>query len=422
MSPPGVAAASAAGDLIAPLMGSCLRGGSCGSSGASYAGLHGSLLSLSAPALPSRGSRSSFIDCEGDVPPKKLTVPAPPCLEGDGCKGEQDMKQVRAFSKVIDDSLEESLKKTTKFRKIFERRVNDYKYAEMEEDKMTDFMHTYGPEGPMLPGGSYLFAMRRWLKALHALKRACFKGDGGCSTLVTYLQGHPDDDKTPGGGHGNVGSKVWNEFRLACLVGRTRSPVPNDSPIWCSLRTGLCEQVSARDWWKEIHERLHPGMHAAPWVDDREVYDELKEACAWTSRTGIKNADLLEYQHDITIKSMKDKEEFCGPKWIEGYCEDQAKMKFGECHLAGNKLCKRGLVSPGSDLNEQAGWHEEFPEPPLGSGVSELLCVVAATLPALRRDPRPRRRPQRSAAPSSSSAACGRRTSAAATASGGGRR
>eukprot|EP00927_Polykrikos_kofoidii_P050225 TRINITY_DN44148_c0_g1_i1.p1 TRINITY_DN44148_c0_g1~~TRINITY_DN44148_c0_g1_i1.p1 ORF type:complete len:484 (-),score=65.86 TRINITY_DN44148_c0_g1_i1:82-1473(-) len=311
---------------------------------------------------------SSLLSCPNDPKPKAFTGVAPACLDSGGdCADPAEFAKLREFSKAVDNSVEEALKDTTKYRHIFERRVNDFKYAELREDKSSKLAALYGPHGPFRPGGSYLFAMRRWVEALHRLKRACYEGIGGCNSLISYLRDHPEDDITTDGFHGKAGSKVYNELRLACEVGRTRSPLPNGSPVWCSESTKLCEQKSGRQWWREAKGKRIQGVvkDPGPWVDDRSEYDDLKDACGWISFHRPSAVELDRFQRKLQRDTDREKEQYCSPRWVEGYCAPQTGHEFGECHLPGGRFCRRGIVSPGSNLNHTAAWAEEFPNSPL---------------------------------------------------------
>eukprot|EP00929_Paragymnodinium_shiwhaense_P079589 TRINITY_DN41489_c0_g1_i1.p1 TRINITY_DN41489_c0_g1~~TRINITY_DN41489_c0_g1_i1.p1 ORF type:complete len:407 (-),score=113.19 TRINITY_DN41489_c0_g1_i1:158-1378(-) len=323
---------------------------------------------------------SSFVVCPNDPKPKAITGLAPACLDSGGdCTEPAEFVKLREFSKAVDKTVEDALREATKFRKIFQRRVNDYKYAELAE-KESKFLDVYGPDGPFAPGGSYLYAMRRWVAAIHKLKRVCFDGTGGCSSLIDYLRDHPEDDLTADGFHGRAGSRVYDEFRQACEVGKSRAPVPNNEPVWCSERNGLCEQKSMKQWWHDAHiQQIDPAKgEAEPWVDDRSEYDDLSDACNWVSYHRPSSAELDRYQRQLQKIVEVDKEQYCSPKWVEGYCESKPKHYFDECHLANGQMCKRGIVNPGTDLDGTANWKEEFPEKPLAQQQSapEPLCAL----------------------------------------------
>jgi len=335
--------------------------------------------------------RTSFVEggCPNDLKPKAIHGVAPACLESNGdCANPDEFVKLRKFAKEADETVADQLREAKRFRQIFERRTCDYKYAELQDDKEPMFEHVYGADGPLVPGGSYLYAMRRWVDALHGLRRTCLKGQGGCSSMISYLKEHPEDDRTKDGAHGKAGSGVYNEFRIACDVGKSRSPVPNDGPIWCSVRTGLCEQPSCRKWWEAIHHQFH--HHPEPWVDDRSEYDDLREVCNWIHDKAMSSAEVDVYQRKLAKEVKKLKHEYCHPKWIEGYCEKKVDNHFyEECHLAGNRMCHRGIVSNGTDLDSNKGWTEEFPEAPVSGDSApppELtLFLSPPTLPGRAR-------------------------------------
>merc|ERR1712216_654913 len=100
------------------------------------------------------------------------------------------------------------------------------------------------------------------------------------------------------------------EFRIACQVGEKRAPVPSDEPTWCDESTGLCDVASCRNWWRKAHEGK-----PEPWIDDREEYDFLKEACHWIKDDPIPGQELNEYQHFLQEKTLADKQQFCNGNW-----------------------------------------------------------------------------------------------------------
>jgi len=210
---------------------------------------------LSETGVTGHGRRvaTSWVSCEDDPKPKTVTVAAPSCIDsGENCSSEEDLKKLQKFAAAVDSAMEEDLKAIKKARVRFLRRSCDFQYAQAE-DKGELLENTYGPKGPLLPGGSYLFELRRWADAAFMLHRQCNRGMGGCQSLIEYLKEHPEDDIAPGGVHGKAGSKIFTELRKACEVGKTRSPVPNDGPVWCQTDTGLCEQQSCKKWWRKIH-------------------------------------------------------------------------------------------------------------------------------------------------------------------------
>lgn len=338
---------------------------------------------------------SALIKCEGDPAPKAITVAAPACLDsGENCSSKENLGKLQKFAKAVDEGMADDLKAIKKARETFLRRACDYRYAEYEA-KGELLENTYGPKGPLVPGGSYLFEMRRWADAAFMLKRSCNRGLGGCQSLLGYLKDHPEDDLAPGGIHGKAGSQIYNELRQACEVGKSRSPVPNDGPAWCQLDTGLCEQKSCKKWWRN----LHLGK-IEPWVDDRLEYDDLKEVCNWIEHIKPSSRELNKYQHMVQEDTLDDKLNFCRPKWIEGYCERKHnKPRFGTCTMEDGKWCKHGRVfgDGPSDLDDTATWSEPFKEKPVTVDkalVPPLLLALPTPFDLAHRGPETvRRRP-----------------------------
>lgn len=306
----------------------------------------------------SRSCRTSFVKCPADPRPSFVKLPAPPCIDGGlDCSGQEDFTQLRDFAKAVDEGMKAQLDEVKAMRLKFERKVCDYRYTEFE-NKGELLNNTYGPKGPLMDGGSYLYDMRRWADSAQMLYRACNRGFGGCNSIINYLKDHPEDDVGFGGQHGKAGSKVYNEMRKACEVGKTRSPVPNDSPVWCFESTGLCEQRSCKTWWRKVHEGA-----SEPWVDDRVEYDHLKKACEWIENYTPTTAELSEKHRKLQEKTLKEKTDFCQPKWVEGYCPHLAHIeKFGLCTLKDGTSCPRGRIFPGTEEDETENWKELFPE------------------------------------------------------------
>lgn len=335
---------------------------------------------------------TSWVRCEDDPPPKPIRVPAPSCIDsGENCSSRQDVTKLQAFAQAVDEGMADDLKAIKKARQTFLRRSCDYRYAEFEA-KGELLENTYGPKGPLVPGGSYLYELRKWADAAFMLHRSCNRGLGGCQSLLEYLKDHPEDDVAPGGMHGKAGSKIYNELRLACEVGKTRSPVPNDGPAWCSMDTGLCEQKSCKKWWRKVHMGK-----LEPWVDDRLEYDDLKEVCNWIEHSKPTSRELNKYQTKVQEETLKDKINFCKPKWIEGYCpKTKDAPRFGQCTMEDGKWCKHGRVfgdSDGgpSDLDDTARWEEPFKEKPVtveGASMPPLLLLGRLPPPSelLKRD------------------------------------
>lgn len=322
-----------------------------------------------ASALP-----TSLISCPKPVP-KPLPVQAPPCLEGGlDCRKKDQKEELKKFASAMDESLEEPLKKAKLARKRFERRVCDFRYAEFDE-KGQVLIDAYGPHGPMRPGGSYLYELRRWADAVTELDNACHARAGdGCSNLLGFMKNYPEADVEPHGSHGALGSELYNEIRLACEVGKTRAPVPNSSPVWCDLSTGLCEQSSCRNWWHDVHPMQ---VDPKPWVDDREEYDQLKQACTSITRPKYSAADLDKFQRKAEKQALALKREFCTPKWVDGYCENKRPPTVhAKCTLDNGQYCKQGTVQPGSESNITSTWEEGIKEPPVHVEALPLLPVL----------------------------------------------
>jgi len=333
---------------------------------------------------------SALVKCEDDAVPKPVLVPAPACLDsGEDCSSKEDFAKLQKFAAAVDESMAEPLKAARKSGENFLRRSCDFRYAEYE-NKGELLENTYGPKGPLLPGGSYLFEMRRWADAAFMLHRACNRGAGGCQSLMEYLKEHPEDDLAPGGIHGKAGSRVYNELRKVCEVGKSRSPVPNDGPVWCQTDTGLCEQKSCKKWWRKVHNGK-----AEPWLDDRIEYDDLKEACSWIEQKKPTSRELNAYQKKVQEQTLDDKVNFCKPRWIEGYCERKSsRPRFSQCTMENGKWCKHGRVFEGSDLDETAEWKESFKEKPVTveKQIAPLLALpMPSALLASAQPPRSRR-------------------------------
>jgi len=302
-----------------------------------------------------------LLTCENDPPTKYSKVPAPQCLEsGLNCSSKEDLAEFQKFAKAVDTSLADDLKEIKKARETFSRRSCDFLYAEFA-NKGEVLHNTYGPKGPLLPGGSYLFEMRRWADAAFMLHRACNRAPGGCQSLLQYLKEHPEEDLAPNGIHGKAGSNVYTELRKACEVGRSRAPVPNDGPVWCDMETGLCEQKSCKKWWR----KLHSGKNV-PWVDDRAEYEDLIQACDWIHQITPSSQELNKYQLAVQADTLDDKINFCRPRWINGYCERTIdRPRYAQCTMQDGKWCKHGKVFENSDLDDTAGWKEPFKEKPV---------------------------------------------------------
>lgn len=322
------------------------------------------------PAAPARHHwrwASSFTVCPTDPAEESPDAgPAPPCIDGgSSCRTREEKRALHDFARRVDKSVKHALEDARNLRKNFEQRACDYQYAQIM-DKDDELVSVYGPNGPMNPGGSYLYALERWTDAVKELYRACSRGNGGCKTLLEHFRRHPEDDAGEGGVHGKAGSGAYTEFRLACAVGENRTPVPNDSPVWCDSVTGVCEQPSCRKWWRAIHAGpKKPGQvppEPDPWHDDRPAYDELKDICAWTKSSRPSMRDMDDYNKQLTDRVSRMKDEFCVPRWIEGYCEPKSAAS--------------------SDLNTTANRGERFPERPVRSASLPIGTLSALLGPA----------------------------------------
>mmetsp|Transcript_20009 Transcript_20009/g.55334 ORF Transcript_20009/g.55334 Transcript_20009/m.55334 type:complete len:376 (+) Transcript_20009:200-1327(+) len=308
--------------------------------------------------------QSSFLAvCPNALRPKNTIFHTPECMVHEtSCSDTR--AELTKFAKEVDESLADALKSSRKSRKSFERNVCNYKYAELQPTKRDAFIDMYGPNGPQ--STNYLSHLEFWRASLSRLKRVCLESRG-CMDLLNHLRNHPEDDATKSGIVGLSGSKVHTEFRLACQLGKTRSPVPNDSPVWCSDRTKLCEHESCRKWWNDVHlgsEFFHTGRRDAhAWVDDRQDYDALASFC-WLveNRPRLSEFELHHLQTKLAEQTALDKEQYCKPRWIEGYCEKKYHHRYAECKLPSGQLCKQGLVIPNGKFTDTHKWAELFPE------------------------------------------------------------
>merc|ERR1712061_554417 len=76
--------------------------------------------------------------------------------------------------------------------------------------------------------------------------------------------------------------------------------------------------------------------------------------------------ELNEYNRKVADEVFKQHEEYCHPKWIEGYCgESKEAPRHTECTLPTGQNCKRGIVLPNSEQDELANWEEAFKEKPV---------------------------------------------------------
>lgn len=313
--------------------------------------------------------QTSFLDASGSAgacsaaskAPRPVLEPAPACLEaGESCSTADEFAQLRRYAKAVDQSLHEQVQRVQQARQTYLRRVNNYKYAELT-GKPQDVIDTLGPDGPRRPGGSYLYEMRRWRDAMVALHRECEKSaDPSCRGLLQHMRDHPEDDTTEMKPHGGSGSQVYDELRRACVLGKSRAPIPNDEPVWCDRVSGRCEKPSGRGWWREAH----PGIaNPAPWVDKREDYGDLKEVCGWIQESKPTDQELNDLQRELSHQAGGIRQEFCGPKWVDGLCDPPPPSRL-----------------PGSEMNYTSEWKEAFPERPVNfDAIPEDFLIFCPT-------------------------------------------
>jgi len=319
----------------------------------------------------------SLAECPHDTPLPEVEVQAPACVDSGKCSNRQDFFELRDFSKAVDKSFESVLRDVRKARQTFERRACDYRYAQMEH-KGEDMADIFGPDGPLRSGGSYLHELRVWFDALTRLYRECNRNSNGCARLIDHLRTNPDEDLGANGGHGKTGSKIYTEMRLACQVGKSRSPVPNDSPVWCDPSTGLCEQKSCRTWWEKHHDRT---SDTRPWVDDREEYEMLSQACGWIGDSSATSSQINKYQQNLENDVEHQKESLCQAQFVKGYCNEAGLLqRYGECIVKTGQYCKNGHILPSSEQDETASWQEHFIEKPVKVNCTQLPMLVAFML------------------------------------------
>lgn len=332
-----------------------------------------------AARVPVLSSRSSFLDCPNDPPPESVKKRPPSCLATGGiCEVGQDFVDLRQFASAVDVSLKEPLLKAKQARQAFERKVCDYRYAEIEE-KGQQLVDTYGPDGPMSDGGSYLYDISKWADAIAMLHKSCGNSGNECPNLINYFRLHPEADVGAMGEHGRAGSEVFSELRMACEVGRTRSPVPNNSPMWCDNSTGLCAKRSCRQWWSEANpEQVEP----RPWIDDRIEYQDLRDACAWVESKPPLAEDIKEFQRKLDMVGDDKKIQYCTPKWVDGYCPTKNLIEFHEpCILGTGQQCSNGIVIPSTEEDDTANWAEGFKEPTIK--ITMMPFIAPSLMPRL---------------------------------------
>mmetsp|Transcript_20010 Transcript_20010/g.55341 ORF Transcript_20010/g.55341 Transcript_20010/m.55341 type:complete len:262 (+) Transcript_20010:492-1277(+) len=72
--------------------------------------------------------------------------------------------------------------------------------------------------------------------------------------------------------------------------------------------------------------------------------------------------ELHHLQTKLAEQTALDKEQYCKPRWIEGYCEKKYHHRYAECKLPSGQLCKQGLVIPNGKFTDTHKWAELFPE------------------------------------------------------------
>lgn len=298
--------------------------------------------------------------CPCDAYPK-YAGPIPECVDKDGdCM--DDKAGLEKWVHHIDQNLKKHINQTVHRRDVFQRRACDYKYAQISPDKPLELEVNYGPDGPKASGGSYLYEMHRWRASLDRLTHACDKDVQGCRMFLDWARNHPESI----GKHAVLDpdkSKVFKEIKAACHLGKTRSPVPNNGPLWCtgSGESLECEENSCLNWWKHNHRR-DPNF---VWVDEEraEEYDDLKQLCGRINKDFKGRLTPNVYQEKVKKETKALKAQYCRPRWIHGYCDNNsATEKRGECHLEDGYWCEKGKILDGSLVNDTANWKEKYPE------------------------------------------------------------
>ncbi|CAE7303680.1 unnamed protein product [Symbiodinium sp. KB8] len=111
-------------------------------------------------------------------------------------------------------------------------------------------------------------------------------------------------------------------------------------------------------------------------VDDRIEYDQLRNLCTAIERPKINAEDLDRYQKTTEAQALHLREEFCRPKWVDGYCEPKSPPRVhARCTLQDGQFCKRGLVKTDSDADITSEWGDAFKEPPVQVGLMPWLLT-----------------------------------------------
>lgn len=292
----------------------------------------------------------------------KFAGPIPECVDKDGdCM--DDKAGLEKWAAEIDHNLHSQINEVVKMRDLFQRAACDYKYAQISPDKPMDLESNYGPDGPKALGGSYLYVMHRWRRALDALTRACDKDVEGCRKFLEWTKNHPESVGKHAVLDPATKTKIYKEIKAACHLGKTRSPVPNKGPLWCTGEgeTLECEERSCYDWWRRMHKRDPKFV----WIDEEraEEYDELKQLCGRIHKDFKGRLSPDKYQEKVKKEETALKDQFCRPRWIHGYCDNnEAAERRGECHMDDGYYCEKGKVLGDSLVNDTANWTEKYPE------------------------------------------------------------
>lgn len=336
--------------------------------------LSASALLAASLAPASQGRRTAFLHCSADAGAVNdigpVDKPPPACLtSGEACNAPIESRDLKLYARAVDRSFAVPLLKLKQARQAFERQACSYRFAEIQE-KGQQIVDSYGPDGPSTNHGSYLHYLRKWKRAMEQMHQKC-ASNSQCMSITWFLKSHPEADDGAMGEHGRGGSAIFDEFRKACEVGKSRSPVPNDSPVWCDETTGLCSYRRCREWWQGINPEI---AVPAPWVDDRNEYDQLLEACDWVEQKTPDLDSIKAMQRQLSAKADELKIQYCKPAWVDGYCgakQDQGSLE--PCILENGQQCQAGKVVPHSDDDVTAAWNEFFQEEPVSVSIISPL-------------------------------------------------
>eukprot|EP00397_Hematodinium_sp_SG-2012_P040720 GEMP01044673.1.p1 GENE.GEMP01044673.1~~GEMP01044673.1.p1 ORF type:complete len:211 (+),score=35.33 GEMP01044673.1:23-634(+) len=180
------------------------------------------------------GKFSSFLLCNtcpgGQQIPVRHYVQIPECIQSkDACHLSNDAvkAELAAFIKGVNKTMKPFVDREQEARQYMEKRTCDYQIALWKG--LAPLANAYGPFGPRIPGGSYVFELGRYFDALQDLKIACDRDAGGCQALMDYQRN--TDFPLP------VKFEVYEELKGGCKVGKSHSAVPNDSEAWCDEDT-----------------------------------------------------------------------------------------------------------------------------------------------------------------------------------------